>query len=107
MRVADVIDQGSMAGCAITDSGIAKRRIGSLGGAGQMMNRRFPRNLDVAGKAVCLDDETDDAAVDRLLVAVETAVCAVGYAVIVSVRIGHNRTVRYGLAVEQVMTVAV
>jgi len=107
VAVTDIIDQGAVAGCAITDRGITERRIGPLGSASQVMNRRFSRNLDMTDNAICFNGDGDDTADHRLLVAVETAVCAVGYAVIVAVRIGNNRTAGYGLAVQQMMEVAV
>jgi hypothetical protein len=54
VAVTDIVNHGTMTGCAITHSWIAKGRIGSLCDRKQVMDGCLAGNLDMAHQAISL-----------------------------------------------------
>jgi hypothetical protein len=74
MPVADVVNQGTMAGCAITNIRVAYWGIIPLCHGSQVMDRSLTRNLNMALQTIPLHQEGDDTTAYILLMAVQASI---------------------------------
>jgi hypothetical protein len=88
--ISDVVNQGTVTGCAVAKCRVTYRRIEPLCHVSQVVDRRFAGDLDMTLQAISLHQEGDNTSSIILFMTVQTSIHGIIGAVLVSIEIGGN-----------------